>query len=182
MNTQLQIHNNTYGTLLNWEEVEDGVWESHLALASEYARSGVFWTDRFRNKSIVLVFMNPSLRTRCSMELAARQLGAHVTTLEPGEGMWGICFEDGAVMDGAEAEHIREAAGVLSRYYDGIGIRVFATMKDYGGRPRRRHDQGIRCGIVISEPGQSELAARLPSDQPFAVPCRCLTAAMRSKS
>ena len=127
----IDIDSITSGSILSWSEMPQDVWESHLALASEYGRHGTFWSDRFRSKSMVLVFMNPSLRTRCSMELAACQLGAHVTTLEPGKGMWGICFEEGAVMNGLEAEHVREAAGVLSSYYDAIGIRVFATMKDY---------------------------------------------------
>lgn len=125
------MHTNMSDGILNWNDVSSDSWKSHLELASEYGRAGAFWSDRHRTRSIVLVFMNPSLRTRCSMELAARQLGAYVTTLSPGKGMWSICFEDGAVMDGLEAEHVREAAGVLSRYYDAIGVRLFATMTDY---------------------------------------------------
>jgi len=65
------------------------------------------------------------------MELAAAQLGAHVTTITPGQGTWGFAWDDGKAMDGAEAEHIQEAVGVLSRYYDAIGVRVFASMTDY---------------------------------------------------
>jgi len=65
------------------------------------------------------------------MELAAGQLGAHVTTLQTDAGLWKLCFEDGTRMDGLEAEHVREAAGVLSAYYDAIGLRVFAGLTDY---------------------------------------------------
>jgi N-acetylornithine carbamoyltransferase len=64
------------------------------------------------------------------MEVAAAQLGAYPATVTPGSGVWSMAFEDGAVMDGPEAEHVREAAGVLSRYYDAIGVRLFASMTD----------------------------------------------------
>ena len=87
--------------------------------------------DAARGRSLGLLFFNPSLRTRTSMELAAVQLGAHVTTINVGQGTWGFEWEDGQVMDGDAAEHIREAVGVLSRYYDALGVRVFASGTDY---------------------------------------------------
>ena len=148
MNQGNNISSKVSDGLISWNNVALEEWKSQLELASEYARTGAFWSDRFRNKSVVLVFMNPSLRTRCSMELAAYQFGAHVTTLSPGKGMWSICFEDGAVMDGLEAEHVREAAGVLGRYYDAIGVRVFATMTDYG---QDREDQLIKTFASASD-------------------------------
>ncbi len=77
------------------------------------------------------MFFNPSLRTRTSMELAGAQLGAHVTTLNAGQGTWGFEWKDGVVMTGDAAEHIKEAVGVMSRYYDGIGVRVFASSTDF---------------------------------------------------
>jgi len=82
-------------------------------------------------RSLGLVFLNPSLRTRTSMELAAQRLGAHVTTLTPGQDSWTLAFGDGVVMDGVEAEHVRDAFGVLSRYVDVLGVRVFASQTDY---------------------------------------------------
>ncbi|MFV1979770.1 MAG: N-acetylornithine carbamoyltransferase [Rhodothermia bacterium] len=142
------IGSSVYDGIISWNNVPAEEWKSHLHMASEYARTGAFWSDRFRNKSVVLVFMNPSLRTRCSMELAAHQLGAKVTTLSPGKGMWSISFEDGAVMDGLEAEHVKEAAGVLGRYYDAIGVRVFATMTDYR---KDRNDQLIKTFASASD-------------------------------
>jgi N-acetylornithine carbamoyltransferase len=78
-----------------------------------------------------MVFFNPSLRTRTSMERAAQQLGAQATVLVPGQGTWDLEWEDGAVMDGSAAEHVREAIGVLSRYFDALGVRVFASGTDY---------------------------------------------------
>ncbi len=65
------------------------------------------------------------------MEVAAVHLGADSTTLTPGEGTWSLAWDDGAVMDGEAAEHVREAIGVLSRYHDALGVRVFASGTDY---------------------------------------------------
>jgi N-succinyl-L-ornithine transcarbamylase len=80
-------------------------------------------------KSLVLLFFNPSLRTRLSTEKAAQNLGMNVITMNADAG-WKIEFEDGTVMDGDKAEHVREAAGVISQYADVIGIRSFPTLKD----------------------------------------------------
>ncbi len=64
------------------------------------------------------------------MDLAAVQLGAHAHTLDVGQGVWGFAWDRGVPMTGGEAEHITEAVGVLSRYYDALGVRVFATLND----------------------------------------------------
>ncbi len=84
-----------------------------------------------RGKSLALLFLNPSLRTRSSFEIGAFQLGAHAVVLEPGKAAWGIEFEPGAVMDGDAEEHIAEVAAVLSRYCDAIGLRAFPQFKDW---------------------------------------------------
>ncbi len=76
-------------------------------------------------KQFALLFLDPSLRTRCSFEVAIRQLGGGVTTLE-GQTLWKIETELGAKMDEDKSEHVREAMGVLSRYFDGLGLRSFA--------------------------------------------------------
>lgn len=80
-------------------------------------------------RDVVLVFFNDSLRTRVSMEMAARGLGAGVSTVVPGQGTWGFAWGNGA-MTGGEAEHIEEAVGVLSRYADVLGVRLFASGTD----------------------------------------------------
>ncbi len=87
--------------------------------------------DDLRNKSIALLFFNPSLRTRTSFELGMSQLGGKAIVLEPGKSAWPIEFEDGAVMDGDPEEHVREAARVLSRYCDLIAIRAFPKFQDW---------------------------------------------------
>src|SRR5215211_4552867 len=68
------------------------------------------------NRSVALVFFNPSLRTRASMEIAVYDLGGNTVSLDVGKGMWSLEYREGIVMDGDKTEHIKEAARVLSRY------------------------------------------------------------------
>lgn len=82
-------------------------------------------------KNLVLLFFNPSLRTRTSLELAMQQLGGNVVTLNTGEDTWKLETEEGVVMDGAGAEHIKDAARVVGRYGDAIGIRAFAAGQNW---------------------------------------------------
>lgn len=81
-------------------------------------------------KTMVLLFLNPSLRTRLSTQKAAYNLGMHTIVMNVGLEGWKLEFEDGAVMSGDTAEHIKEAAAVVSQYADIIGIRSFAELKD----------------------------------------------------
>lgn len=83
-----------------------------------------------KNKTLVLLFFNPSLRTRLSTQKAAQNLGMNVMVMNVGSDGWKIEFEDGAVMDGGSQEHIKEAAAVVSQYADIIGIRTFPTLTD----------------------------------------------------
>ena len=116
---------------LNGSSIDDDTWEALVESAVDH-RHGRAPTDQpGAGRSIALMFFNPSLRTRTSMELAATQLGAHATTLVAGQGTWNFAWDEGGVMDGGEAEHISEAIGVLSRYYDVLGVRVFASGTDY---------------------------------------------------
>lgn len=80
-------------------------------------------------KMVINLFFNSSLRTRMSTEKAARQLGYDVITYDASGG-WGIEFEDGTVMNGNTAEHVREAAGVLSQYCDVLCVRSFPSLTD----------------------------------------------------
>jgi N-acetylornithine carbamoyltransferase len=88
-------------------------------------------TLSLRGKNLILLFFNPSLRTRTSFELAMQQLDGNVVTLNVGADVWNLETEDGAVMDGSAQEHIKDAAKVLGRYADAIGIRVFAEGKNW---------------------------------------------------
>lgn len=87
--------------------------------------------DALKGKTVALLFLNNSLRTRTSFDVGARQLGAHAVVLSPSGGMWPLEFEDGVVMDGEAEEHVKEAAKVLSRYCDMIGIRAFPKFVDW---------------------------------------------------
>jgi len=93
-------------------------------------------------KTVALLFLNPSLRTRASFEVGIFELGAHAVVLEPGRGAWGIEFEPGVVMEGDAEEHVAEVAGVLSRYCDAIALRAFPLFKDWA---EDRQDRVIRA-------------------------------------
>ena len=83
-----------------------------------------------KNKTIGLVFFNQSLRTRLSTQKAAENLGMRVMTLNVGTDSWGLELEDGVIMDGGNAEHVREAAPIMGKYCDMIGVRAFAGLQD----------------------------------------------------
>ena len=80
-------------------------------------------------RTLINLFFNPSLRTRLSTEKAGRNLGLDVTTMDAAGG-WKIEFKDGAIMNMDTAEHIREAAGVLSQYADILAVRSFPSLTD----------------------------------------------------
>jgi N-acetylornithine carbamoyltransferase len=82
-------------------------------------------------KSISLVFFNPSLRTRASMQVGIYELGGNPVVLEPGGTSWTLEHRAGAVMDGDKTEHVAEFVRVLSRYGKAIGVRTFAALKDW---------------------------------------------------
>lgn len=79
-------------------------------------------------KTLVLIFLNSSLRTRISTEKAAKNLGMNVISLNA-TSIWNLEFENGVVMNTDKAEHIKELAGVLSQYADIIGVRAFPKLK-----------------------------------------------------
>ncbi len=88
-----------------------------------------------KNKTIGLIFFNSSLRTRLSTQKAAQNLGMNVMIMNVGQDSWGLEMEetiDGqpVIMNGDKAEHVKEAAAVIGRYCDVIGIRAFAELKD----------------------------------------------------
>lgn len=97
--------------------------EEFLARALAYKEEP--YSDTLARKQFALLFLDPSLRTRCSFEVALRQLGAGVTTLES-QMLFALETGDGVRMDQDKAEHVKEATGVLSRYFSGLGLRVFA--------------------------------------------------------
>lgn len=88
-----------------------------------YAKLGV-------NKTIGLIFFNSSLRTRLSTQKAATNLGMSVIVMNVDSDGWQLEMNEGVVMDGNKAEHIKEAAAVIGQYCDIIGVRAFAGLKN----------------------------------------------------
>ncbi|MCL4148098.1 UNVERIFIED_CONTAM: hypothetical protein GTU68_064116 [Idotea baltica] len=80
------------------------------------------------NKTLGLIFFNPSLRTRLSSQRAAQNLGLSVIVMNIGSEGWKLEFADRTVMDGNKAEHIKDAAAVMGQYCEIIGIRAFAGL------------------------------------------------------
>lgn len=112
-----------------------------------------------KHKTLGMVFFNPSLRTRMSTQTAAHHLGMSSIVLNAGQDAWQLEMNDGTVMNGSSAEHIREAAAVLGEYCDIIGVRSFAELQDrekdyademlhklidYSGRPIVSLESAIR--------------------------------------
>jgi len=135
-----------------------------------------------QNQAIALLFFNPSLRTRLSTQKAAMELGLSVMDYDAGQG-WQLEFEDGAVMNMDKAEHIREAAAVISQYADIIGIRTFPGLQgreqDYSDHILRQFQQYARVPVIslesaIRHPLQSladwaTIAAYRPAHRPRVV-------------
>jgi N-acetylornithine carbamoyltransferase len=98
-----------------------GLVDDALALKKKALKS-----SPLSGKSLAFCFMNPSLRTQVSFSVAASSLGGHPITLTlGGSGTWGMESVEGVVMDGAAAEHLKEAVPVLGRFCAGLGLRSF---------------------------------------------------------
>ena len=82
------------------------------------------------NKTLGLVFLNPSLRTRLSTQKAALNLGMNVMVMNLDKEGWALETQDGVIMNGPTVEHIREAAAVMGEYCDILGIRSFPKLQD----------------------------------------------------
>jgi len=82
-------------------------------------------------KSIALVFFNPSLRTRASMQIGVYELGGNAVILEPGNTSWTLEHRENVVMDSDKTEHLKEFVRVLERYVAAIGVRTFANLQNW---------------------------------------------------
>lgn len=105
-----------------------------LELAANYKSGGrlEFISDKpLSGKSVALVFFNPSLRTRASMQVGIYELGGNAVVLEPGTNSWTLEHRENVVMDGDKTEHVKEFVQVLQRYVSAIGVRTFAALNDW---------------------------------------------------
>ena len=82
-------------------------------------------------RSVALVFFDPSLRTRASMQVGIFELGGNAVVLEPGGTSWTLEHRENVVMDTDRTEHVKEFVRVLGRYVSAIGVRTFAKLQDW---------------------------------------------------
>jgi N-acetylornithine carbamoyltransferase len=108
---------------LSTEEWSPEAIDGLLALAARVKRGEV--PGGLERKVLAMVFLDPSLRTRSSMETAVFLHGGHALVLEPGKGSWTLETEPGVIMDGSGVEHLIDAARVLGRYADALAVRSF---------------------------------------------------------
>ncbi|HPF50929.1 MAG TPA: N-acetylornithine carbamoyltransferase [Draconibacterium sp.] len=104
--------------------------EKAIETAFEVKKNKFGFQHLGKNKTMVLVFFNSSLRTRLSTQKAAMNLGMNTMVMNVNEDSWQLESEMGVVMDGNTAEHLREAIPVMGRYCDVIGVRAFAKFED----------------------------------------------------
>jgi N-succinyl-L-ornithine transcarbamylase len=83
-----------------------------------------------QNKRIGLLFLNPSMRTRLSTQIAAQNLGMEAIVFNVGQDGWMLEFEEEAIMSGNTVEHVKDAAPILGKYFDILGIRTFPSLKN----------------------------------------------------
>jgi len=101
-----------------------------VAEALQIKKDRFSYNDLGRNKTLMMIFFNSSLRTRLSTQKAAMNLGMNVIVLDVNQGAWKLEIERGVIMDGDKAEHLLEAIPVMGSYCDIIGVRSFAGLKD----------------------------------------------------
>lgn len=82
------------------------------------------------NKRIGLLFLNPSMRTRLSTQIAAQQLGMEAIVFNVGSEGWALEFEEEAIMSGTTSEHVKDAAPIMGKYFDILCIRTFPSLKN----------------------------------------------------
>lgn len=101
-----------------------------VAKALQYKLSPYSDLHLGRGKRIGLLFLNPSLRTRLSTQVAASNLGMEAIVFNVDKEGWALEFQEGAVMNGTTVEHIKDAAPVLGQYFDILAIRTFPSLKN----------------------------------------------------
>ena len=115
-------------TFINVEDL--GNLNQALAEAQEIKQDRFKHQHLGRNKTLLMIFFNNSLRTRLSTQKAAMNLGMNVIVLDVNAGAWKLETERGVIMNGDKSEHLLEAIPVMGCYCDIIGVRSFANLKD----------------------------------------------------
>lgn len=116
-------------TFMNVEDL--GNLQEALAEAMEIKKNRFAYQHLGKNKTLLMIFFNNSLRTRLSTQKAAMNLGMNVIVLDVNAGAWKLETERGVIMDGDKSEHLLEAIPVMASYCDIIGVRSFAGLTDH---------------------------------------------------
>ena len=102
-----------------------------ILAAAKYVKENPFADQELgKNKTLLMIFFNSSLRTRLSTQKAALNLGMNVIVLDVNQGAWKLETERGVIMDGDKPEHLLEAIPVMGSYCDVIGVRAFAGLQN----------------------------------------------------
>lgn len=101
-----------------------------VAKALEYKADPFKDKELGKNKRIGMLFLNPSMRTRLSTQIAAQQLGMEAIVFNVGSEGWAIEFEEEAIMSGNTVEHVKDAAPIMGKYFDILCIRTFPSLKN----------------------------------------------------
>ena len=104
---------------------------NRLIEAAGQFKSGEDQSKPLAGRSVALVFFNPSLRTRASMQVGIYELGGNGVVLEPGGTSWTLEHRESAVMDADKTEHVAEFVRVLARYCVALGVRTFAALQNW---------------------------------------------------
>lgn len=115
-------------TFFNVEDL--GCLDKALDEAREIKQNRFGYQSLGKNRTLLMIFFNNSLRTRLSTQKAAMNLGMNVIVLDVNAGAWKLETERGVIMDGDKSEHLLEAIPVMGSYCDIIGIRSFAGLTD----------------------------------------------------
>ena len=99
-----------------------------IDLAATYKANPILDAKKGTGKRVGCIFLNPSLRTRVSTQIAAQQLGMEAIVLNMDKEGWALELQDGAIMNKGTVEHIKDAAGVLGSYFDILALRAFPSL------------------------------------------------------
>ena len=115
----------------NFLSVKDaGNIENLVSSAIDFRNDPLSQQSLGKGKRLGLIFLNPSLRTRLSTQVAAQNLGMEAIVFNASQDGWSLEFEEGATMNGTSVEHVKDAAPILGRYFDILGLRTFPSLKN----------------------------------------------------
>src|SRR5687768_12213149 len=101
-----------------------------VTMALSYKANPYKDTHIGKNRRIGLLFLNPSMRTRLSTQIAAQNLGMEAIVFNVTQDGWALEFEEEAIMSGSTVEHIKDAAPVMGKYFDVLCVRTFPSLKN----------------------------------------------------